>query len=79
MKKQLFKVYITLLILTVLTAFLSNNNASKMVTLAILGISSVKFLVVAFQFMELKKANSFWKVSLSLFLVILIGIIALII
>jgi hypothetical protein len=79
MKKQLTKVYIALIILTVLTAILSNNNTSKIVTIAILLISSVKFLVVAFQFMELKKANTAWKVSLSLFLFVLVGIIALII
>ncbi|KIX20350.1 hypothetical protein SY27_14650 [Flavobacterium sp. 316] len=79
MKKQLTKVYIVLIILTVLTAFLSNNNTSKIITIAILLISSIKFLVVTFQFMELKKANSAWKVSLSLFLFVLIGIITLII
>lgn len=79
MKKQLTKVYIALILLTVLTAILSNNNTSKIVTIAILLISSIKFLVVAFQFMELKKANTAWKATLSLFLVFLIGIIALII
>lgn len=79
MKKQLTKVYIVLIILTVLTAFLSNNNTSKIITIVILLISSIKFLVVTFQFMELKKANSAWKVSLSLFLFVLIGIITLII
>jgi hypothetical protein len=35
-------------------------------------ISAVKFLLVAFQFMELKKANPFWKVSLSLVLMLII-------
>lgn len=79
MKKQLTKVYIVLIILTVLIAFLSNNNTSKIITIAILLISSIKFLVVTFQFMELKEANSAWKVSLSLFLFVLIGIITLII
>jgi heme/copper-type cytochrome/quinol oxidase subunit 4 len=79
MKKQLTKVYIALIILTLLTAILSNNNTSKIVIITILLISCIKFLVVAFQFMELKKANQAWKVSLSLFLFVLIGIIALII
>ena len=41
-------------------------------------ISAIKFLVVAFQFMELKNANSFWKVSLILVLTGIILIVLLI-
>jgi hypothetical protein len=33
----------------------------------IFALSAFKFLLVAFQFMEMKKANSFWKVILVLF------------
>jgi hypothetical protein len=29
-----------------------------------MGLSVLKFLLVSFEFMELKKANAFWKVSL---------------
>lgn len=50
-----------------------------MVVVAILALSGIKFLLVAFHFMELKKANVFWKVTLVFFLMLLIGIIALII
>ena len=35
-------------------------------------ISAIKFLLVAFQFMEIKKANSFWKVSLTLVLTVIV-------
>jgi hypothetical protein len=33
-------------------------------------LSSIKFLLVAFQFMELKKAHSFWKILLSSYLIL---------
>lgn len=79
MKKQLTFVYGILLILTILTAFLSQFSVDKIVVLAILIFSVLKFLLVAFYFMELKKANAFWKVTLSLFTAFLIGVITLII
>ena len=36
----------------------------------ILLLSAVKFLLVGFQFLEIKKANVFWKILISLFIVI---------
>jgi len=44
----------------------------------ILGLSFLKFIGVAFYFMELKKANSFWKVLLICFLGLLFLVVALI-
>jgi heme/copper-type cytochrome/quinol oxidase subunit 4 len=47
------------------------SNSIGVSTLAvslIMGLSAIKFVLVAFQFMELKKANSFWKITLSLVL-----------
>ncbi len=65
--------YFILLLLTVSTALLSNNkNICQISTILIMVISAIKFLLVAFQFMELKKANSFWKVSLSLVLLLIV-------
>jgi hypothetical protein len=40
-----------------------------------MGLSVFKFMLVAFQFMELRKANSFWKLTLG----ILLGLIVLLI
>lgn len=81
MKKQLTFIYGILLVMTIITAFLTKFSINKtvVVVVAILIFSGVKFLLVAFHFMELKKANAFWKVSVTLFLVLFIGIIALII
>ena len=79
MKKQLTLIYGVVLLLTVFTVILSKFSINKIAVIFILALSGLKFLLIAFHFMELKKANNFWKVTLSLFLVFLIGIIALII
>lgn len=80
MKKSLLYTYGILILLTISTAFLSNSNVLHVVLVAlILGISAIKILVVAFQFMELKKANSFWKYTLSIVLVLIIVILYIII
>jgi heme/copper-type cytochrome/quinol oxidase subunit 4 len=73
MKKSFVYTYILLLLLTLSTAFIaSSGTISKIAIFLIMEISAIKFLLVAFQFMELKKANSFWKISLSLVLGIII-------
>jgi len=69
-KKDIYTLGI-LIILTIATAWFSNNSASsKYITFIILGLSITKFLLVVFNFMELKKANSFWKIVLVSYLVI---------
>lgn len=69
MKKSLLFTYGLLLVLTLVTALISNAGfLTGGVIFLILFFSSVKFLLVAFQFMELKQANPFWKFSLSLVL-----------
>jgi heme/copper-type cytochrome/quinol oxidase subunit 4 len=73
MKKSFIFTYILLILLTAATALVSTSSAiSKIAIFLIMGISVIKFLLVAFQFMELKKANSFWKISLILTLGLLI-------
>ncbi len=65
MKKSLIFVYGTLIVLTVATALISNIlTVSQLAPVLIMGFSVVKFLLVSFEFMELKKANPFWKFSL---------------
>ncbi|MFV8343721.1 cytochrome C oxidase subunit IV family protein [Flavobacterium sp. XS2P39] len=65
MKKTLFITYGLLILLTACAAVISNvMDASRLVIILIMGLSVLKFLLVSFEFMELKKANSFWKVSL---------------
>jgi hypothetical protein len=75
MKKKDIYTLVTLIVFTIITAlFATTYHAIKYVTFIILALSIVKFLLVAFQFMELKKAHVFWKIILvtylSLFLII---------
>ena len=80
MKKENIFTYIVLIVLTVFTAFFSNFfSGLKIVSILILILSIFKFLLISFNFMELKKAHPFWKVLLitylSVFTVIIIIII----
>ena len=59
--------YIFLLISVALMALFSMLEASFSFV-AVLLITSMKFLLVVFYFMELKKAHVFWKVSVIIFL-----------
>jgi hypothetical protein len=79
MKKSLILIYILLLILTITTSCVANLFVfSVFVVQFLMALAALKFLLVAFQFMELKKAHSFWKISLiitlGLLLVLLIGL-----
>ncbi|MBP4141660.1 cytochrome C oxidase subunit IV family protein [Flavobacterium sp. I-SCBP12n] len=74
MKKTLLFNYGLLILLTISTAVISNFVAIKSLAIGlIMGLSALKFMLVSFEFMELKKANLFWKVSLIfvLFLIVL--------
>nr|WP_315188660.1 cytochrome C oxidase subunit IV family protein [uncultured Flavobacterium sp.] len=77
MKKTLFITYGLLIVLTASTAFISNTmSVSGLAIVLIMGLSGLKFLLVSFEFMELKKANSFWKVSvIAVLALIVLGII----
>ena len=77
MNKKDFYTLILLIVLTLLTAIISiHYNNLRIVSILILGLSGIKFLAVSFQFMELKKANSFWKVLIPTILFVIVGIIS---
>lgn len=79
MQKSSIITYSLLILLTISTALISNlTTISNAVVSIIIGLSAIKFLLVAFQFMELKKANSFWKISVSLVLGLMVVLIVLI-
>jgi len=74
-KKDIYTLAL-LIILTITTAFFSNFYSDlKLVGLIILILSGIKFITVAFQFMELNKAHSFWRGLIITFLTLFIGII----
>lgn len=79
MKKSLILIYGLLLIATMATSFIANSSVIREIVVAlIMALATFKFLLVAFQFMELKKAHSFWKISLvltlGLIVILIIGI-----
>ncbi len=78
MKKNIITIGL-LLVLTVLTAITSMYYSDfKWAALLILGLSSIKFLLVSFQFMELKEAHAVWKTLVIGYLVVFITIVGVI-
>jgi len=69
---------VALAVLTTLTALFSNTEGIKYIAFIIMGLSGIKFFLVAFQFMELKKAHSTWKgllISLVVLFILTVGFI----
>ncbi len=63
------KTIIVLYAITLITAVSSRTiNDGYFAAMLILILSAVKFFSVAFQFMDMKRANSFWKSLIILFL-----------
>jgi hypothetical protein len=69
MHQKLFITYTVLIALTFSGALLAGFSSNKAVVSTIVALAMVKFLTVAFQFMELKEAHRFWKILLSLYAV----------
>ena len=70
MKNLFLKVWIVLLLLTITAAVISNNVLAKYAPVLIIFLSVLKFLVVSFYFMNLRKAHVFWKVSVIMFVAV---------
>lgn len=76
MKKSLIINYGLLILLTIATAIISNFTIISSLTVGIImGLAVLKFGLVSFQFMELKKAHPFWKGSVILFLLLIVLVI----
>jgi len=74
-KQSLFILYV----LSLLIAWFSKSfYAWTYFVLTILFLSSIKFILVAFNFMELKKAHSFWKTFIIVYLVVFVSVISII-
>lgn len=77
MKKKDIYTLGLLIILTITTAIFSTRFSElKSVVAIILGLSAIKFMLVAFQFMEMKKANTFWKFLIVIYLVLYVTIVS---
>ena len=77
-KKDIYNL-VALIGLTILTALFSTQFSSlKYVSIIILVLSAFKFILVSFNFMELKKAHAFWKTILIIYLIIFVSVISII-
>lgn len=61
MKDTISSTFILLLALTVIAAFVALNVSAEIMATTVVTLALIKFWLVAFQFMELKKAHVFWK------------------
>lgn len=66
--------WIGLLILTAVSALLSLLDGTYVIW-GILCLAALKFIGVAFNFMELRKAHVFWKTATFLFLILFVAIV----
>ncbi len=61
MKDTITSTFILLLTLTLVAAFAASNVSQEIIVTTVVALAFIKFWLVAFQFMELKKAHPFWK------------------
>jgi len=69
MNSRIIFVWILLVLLTVAVGVISSFPFNY-TTVAILGLSALKFIGVSFYFMELKKAHIFWKISVLMYVLL---------
>jgi hypothetical protein len=70
-KSLLVKIWSLLVLLTISSALVGNNfQHHKYIIAIIIGLTIVKFLGISFFFMELRKANPFWKTAIIIYLVL---------
>lgn len=77
MEKSFNYTWLALMALTVLSTLCAYFEL-RYATLLIVGLAFLKFMGVAFNFMELKKAHLFWKILVLFFVAILLVVIVLI-
>lgn len=68
MRFKKFYVWFFLIMLTLISALVSSDKSNG--SFIILSLAAFKFIGVSFYFMEIKKAHSFWKYSIVLFITI---------
>ncbi len=75
MHKSLNYAYIILIALTLTVSALASFPLSKAIVGTIIFISLSKFLIVGFQFMELKIGHRFWQLLLSLYALVIFAVV----
>ncbi len=74
MDKRTLYTWILLLVFTVLAGILS-GTAQKYAVVGILVLSAIKFMGVAFEFMDLRDAHIFWKIVVTAYVLVFMGIV----
>lgn len=74
MTKQHIITWVLLLVLTVISGLVSNSALTYVIPI-IMVLAVLKFIGVAFNFMEMKKAHIFWKVLLIGYLAVFCGVV----
>lgn len=77
MKKDNVLTWIFLMVLTI-SSVLFSTNSTHITAYIILGLAVLKFIGVAFQFMEFRKAHTIWKTSIYVFLFLFVSVIVII-
>lgn len=62
-------IILTILLVLIIAIYLLAENEAHTSFSIIASLTAVKFIAVSFQFMETKKANLFWKILVSVFVV----------
>jgi hypothetical protein len=77
MERSLNVTYLILMVFTVLTAVVSSMAlfSGKILVLIIMALAAAKYLLVAFDFLELKKAHFFWKFVTVLVCLLIVGVV----
>ncbi len=78
MDKRTFYTWALLLVFTILAGIVS-RTVNNYAVVVILALSAIKFMGVAFEFMDLKVAHNFWKIAVTAYVLIFMGIILIII
>jgi heme/copper-type cytochrome/quinol oxidase subunit 4 len=77
MDRSLLTTLIVLVALTFVSALFSvlGGMGSRLLPIAIMGLAAAKFIMVAFRFMELRKAHAFWRTGVVVVAVLLAAIV----
>lgn len=78
MDKRTLYTWALLLVFTILAGIIS-STVNKYAAVSILALSVIKFMGVAFEFMDLKVAHDFWKITVTAYVLVFMGIILIII
>jgi len=78
MDKRTFYTWALLLVFTIIAGIVS-RTVNNYAVVVILALSAIKFMGVAFEFMDLKVAHNFWKIAVTAYVLIFMGIILIII